>query len=297
MSTAILYNPAAGRGRAGATIDVVVDEATRHFGPVTLLATEAPGDGVRLGTEAVRRGFERVLAVGGDGTVHEVANGILAAGGSAPPALSVVPQGTGNDFAKLVGTYATSPREAVRRIARGRLARFEVGEAWGECFVNSLGIGLDHEVPYHLKGVRHFRGTPAYAIALFKALGGYRDIALEVEIDDQRFDGRWLTVAVGVGAIEGGGFHIMPGAVPDDGLLNVCAIRPLPIAKLVALIPLVMAGKHTGLRAVHHTTARRIRFRGAAPLRIHSDGELRSPGAAEVEITVRPAALSVIKAN
>lgn len=297
MTTAIIANPAAGRGRAGETIDAVVDEAARHFGPVTLLSTEGPGDGVRLGAEAVRRGFERVLAVGGDGTVHEVANGILNAGGTTSPALGVVPQGTGNDFAKLVGTHRASPREAVRRIAKGKPARFEVGEAWGECFVNSLGIGLDHEVPYHLKGVSHFRGTPAYAIALFKALGGYRDIPLEVEIDDQRFEGRWLTVAVGVGAVEGGGFHIMPGAVPDDGLLNVCAIRPLPLAKLVALIPLVMTGKHTGLREVHHTKARRIRFRGTAPLKLHSDGELRSPGAAEVEITIRPAALSVIKAN
>lgn len=297
MTTAVIFNPAAGRGRARATVDAVVDEAARHFGPVTVLATERPGDGVRLGTEAARRGFERVLAVGGDGTVHEVANGILAAATATPPALSVVPQGTGNDFAKLVGTYGTSPREAVRRIAQGRPARFEVGEAWGECFVNSLGIGLDHEVPYHLKSVTHFRGTPAYAIALCKALGGYRDIGLEVEIDDQRFDGRWLTVAVGVGAIEGGGFHIMPGAVPDDGLLNVCAIRPVPIARLVVLIPLVMAAKHTGLREVHHTKARRIRFRGTAPLKIHSDGELRSPGATEVEITIRPAALSVLKAN
>ena len=295
MPTAILFNPAAGRGHAH--VGAVVDEARAQFGEVTLLATERPGDGVRLGREAAERGFERVIAVGGDGTVHEAANGILAAGVATAPALTVVPQGTGNDFAKLVGTHGRSPREAVRRIARGTVARFEVGEAWGEYFVNSLGIGLDHEVPYHLKSVRHFRGTPAYAIALLKALRGYRDIGLTVQIDETTYAGRWLTVAVGIGAIEGGGFHIMPGARPDDGLLDVCAIRPVPLPKLVALIPLVMLAKHTGLREVTHTRATRVIFRGDSALKIHSDGELRSPGATELVVTIRPAALTVIKAS
>ena len=294
MSTAILFNPAAGRGRA--TVDAVVDEARHQFGDVTLLATERPGDGVRLGTLAAQQGFERVIAVGGDGTVHEAANGILAAKVARPPALTVVAQGTGNDFAKLVGTHRRSPREAVRRIAAGTVAQFEVGEAWGEFFVNSLGIGLDHEVPFHLKSVTHFRGTPAYAIALFKALGGYRDIGLTVQIGETTYEGRWLTVAVGIGAIEGGGFHIMPGASPEDGLLDVCAIRPVPLAKLVALIPLVMLARHTGLREVTHTRATRVIFRGDAPLKIHSDGELRSPGATELTVTIHPAALTVIKA-
>ena len=295
MATAILFNPAAGRGRAH--VGAVVDEAREQFGDVTLLATEGPGDGVRLGRLAAEQGFDRLIAVGGDGTVHEAANGILAAAVANPPALAVVPQGTGNDFAKLVGTHRRSPRESVRRIARGRVTKFEVGEAWGECFVNSLGIGLDHEVPFHLKSVKHFRGTPAYALALFKALGGYRDIALTVQIDDRTYEGRWLTVAVGVGPIEGGGFHIMPGADPEDGLLDVCAIRPVPLAKLVALIPLVMAAKHTGLREVTHTRATRVIFRGEAPLKIHSDGELRSTGATELTVTIRPAALTVIKAH
>src|ERR1041385_5959874 len=141
MSTAILFNPAAGRGRARG--DAVVDEARHQFGDVTLLATERPGDGVRLGTLAAQQGFERVIAVGGDGTVHEAANGILAAKVARPPALTVVAQGTGNDFAKLVGTHRRSPREAVRRIAAGTVAQFEAGEAWGGVFVNFPGIRLD----------------------------------------------------------------------------------------------------------------------------------------------------------
>ena len=79
MTTAILYNPVAGRGRARATVDAVVDEACRHWRDVELLATEAPGDGVRLGKLAAEQGVSRVIVVGGDGTVHEAANGILRA--------------------------------------------------------------------------------------------------------------------------------------------------------------------------------------------------------------------------
>jgi diacylglycerol kinase (ATP) len=295
VTTAILFNPAAGRGHA--SVGAVVDEARRQFGDVTLLATEGPGDGVRLGRQAAEQGFARLIAVGGDGTVHEAANGILAAGVTTPPALTVVPQGTGNDFAKLVGTHGKSPRSAIRAIAAGRPSRFEVGEAWGEYFVNSLGVGLDHEVPFHLKSVKHFSGTPAYALALLRALRGYRDIGLMVRIGEQEYDGRWLTVAVGIGAIEGGGFHIMPGASPEDGLLDVCAIRPVPLLKLLALIPLVMLGKHTGLREVTHTRTTRVTFRGDAPLQIHSDGELRSNGSTELTVTILPGALAVIKAG
>ncbi|MBW8773328.1 MAG: diacylglycerol kinase family lipid kinase, partial [Gemmatimonadetes bacterium] len=170
MSTAILYNPVAGRGKARATVAAVVDEATRHFQEVELLATERAGDGVRLGKLAAERGFAQVIVVGGDGTVHEAANGLLAAGVPRLPALTVVPEGTGNDFAKLVGTDGLGAREAVRRLAQGERAHFDVGEAWGEFFVNTLGIGLDAEVATHLREVKHLRGTLAYGSALLRAL-------------------------------------------------------------------------------------------------------------------------------
>jgi diacylglycerol kinase (ATP) len=297
MSTAILYNPAAGRGRAKATLALVMEESRRHFQDVELLATEGPGDGVRLGTLAAERGMERVIVVGGDGTVHEAANGILTTRRTRLPALTVVPEGTGNDFAKLVGTDGLGAREAVRRIARGTPGQFDVGEAWGEYFVNTLGVGLDYEVARHLRSVKHLRGTLAYGKALLMALRGFRDLELELEVGDEKFTGRWLTVAVGIGAVEGGGFHLMPGAKPDDGLLDVCAIRPTPLPRLLALVPTVMLGKHTRFREVWLGRTTKVTFRAPAPIGIHADGELRAPGATELAITLHAGLLPVIKAG
>ena len=296
MSTALLYNPAAGRGRARSAIARVLKEMKRAFGNVELFSTEGPGDGVRWGKQIAEQGFARLIVVGGDGSVHEAANGLLSSSTVDRPLLSVVPVGTGNDFAKLVGTYGLGPQEVAMRLMGGTPGRFDVGEAWGECFVNSLGLGLDYEVPFHLQSVKRLRGTPAYALALFKALKGYRDIPLEVTIGADTHTGRWLTVAVGIGAIEGGGFHLMPGARPDDGLFDVCTIRPTSLSRIVGLIPLVMAARHTGLREVHLTRATSITFRGETPLKLHSDGELRSPGATELTVSIRKGVLPVLKA-
>jgi YegS/Rv2252/BmrU family lipid kinase len=295
MTTAILYNPVAGRGKAKATVAAVVDEATRHFPGVELFATERAGDGVRLGRLCAERGFSVVIVVGGDGTVHEAANGLLASGAPHPPALTAIPEGTGNDFAKLVGTYGFGPREAVRRLAKGDRLQFDVAEAWGEFFVNTLGIGLDAEVARHLKQVKHLRGTLAYGSALLRALGTHQDVELEIRVGADKFTGEWLMVAVGIGAVEGGGFRLMPAARPDDGLLDICAIRPVSTARLLALVPMVMLGKHGRFSEVWMGRADRIQMKGTAPLAIHSDGELRSPGATELTVTIHPGRLPVIK--
>ncbi|MEO6067703.1 MAG: diacylglycerol kinase family protein [Gemmatimonadota bacterium] len=295
MTTAILYNPVAGRGRARATVAEVVKEARRHFRDVELLTTESPGDGVRLGKLAAERGMERVIVVGGDGTVHEAANGILSVRRPTLPALGVVPEGTGNDFAKLIGTAGCGASEAVRRLAHGQLARYDIGEAWGEYFVNTLGVGLDAEVARHLRTVKHLRGTLAYGMALLRALRTYRDLELEITVGTERFSGKWLMVAAGIGAVEGGGFHLMPSARPDDGQLDVCAIRPVALLRLLALVPMVMLGKHARFREVWMGRTDRITFRGTQPIFVHVDGELRSPGSTELAITIHPGLLSVIK--
>lgn len=297
MSTAIIYNPVAGRGKARATVDAVVDEARKQFGDIEVLPTEAPGDGVRRGREAAEKGMKQIIVVGGDGTVHEATNGLLRSGVADLPAIAVVPEGTGNDFAKLIGTDGLGPREAVRRLATGTPGMFDVGEAWDEYFVNTLGVGLDAEVTMHLKKVKRLRGTLAYGKALLGALGTYSDIELEVDVGEDRFSGKWLLVAVGIGAVEGGGFNLMPSALPDDGLLDICAIRPTPLVRLLTLIPSVMMGTHTNDSRCWMGRGTEVRLKGSAPLTIHSDGELRSTGSHEVVIALHKGVLPVIKAG
>ncbi|HEU5358076.1 MAG TPA: diacylglycerol kinase family protein [Gemmatimonadales bacterium] len=294
MPTALLYNPAAGRGLAPKLRDRALRAAGAHWPRIELLETREPGDGVRLAREAATAGIDLLLVLGGDGTVHEAANGVRAAGAAAPR-IGVLPCGTGNDFAKLVGTARCRPEEAVRRLAAGAPATFDTGEAWGERFVNSAGVGLDAEVAHELRTVKRLRGTAAYAVALLRTLRSFRALELEVSVAGERWTGRWTAVVLGNGQVEGGSFRLTPDARPDDGQLDLCAVSALGTARLLTLIPTLFWGGHGRFREVRLTRVTGVVIRSpGAPLRLHLDGEIRAPGPREVEFRVVPASLPVL---
>ncbi|MGH7533837.1 MAG: diacylglycerol/lipid kinase family protein [Gemmatimonadales bacterium] len=295
MPTALLYNPAAGRGLAPRLRDRALRAARAHWPRIELLETERAGDGVRLAQDAAQSGFEQLLVLGGDGTVHEAANGVLGSRAPELPPIGVIPCGTGNDFAKLVGTAHCRPEEAIRRLANGTLARFDVGEAWGEFFVNSAGIGLDADVAHELRTVKRLRGTAAYALALLRTLRAFRPRRLDVTIGAETWSDRWTAVVLGNGPVEGGSFRLTPSARPDDGELDLCAVTELPMARLLALIPTLFWGGHGGYREVRLRRVTTVTIRSPdEPLHLHLDGELRSTGAREVTIQVRAASLPVL---
>ena len=294
MPTALLYNPAAGRGLAPKLRDRALRAAAGHWPSIELLETRGPGDGVRLAREAAAAGIDLLLVLGGDGTVHEAANG-LAGATTAPPRIGVIPCGTGNDFAKLVGTSRCRPEEAVRRLAAGVPAVFDTGEAWGERFVNSAGVGLDAEVAHELRTVKRLRGTAAYALALLRTLSRFQPVELEVATAGERWSGRWTAVVLGNGKVEGGSFRLTPDALPDDGQLDLCAVSELGMARLLALIPTLFWGGHGRFREVRLRRVASVTVRSPdQPLRLHLDGEIRAPGAREVEFRVVPGSLPVL---
>ena len=294
MPTALLYNPAAGRGLAPRLRDRALAAAARHWPGLELLETKGPGDGVRLAAEAARAGVERLLALGGDGTIHEAANGILAAGVAAPPPLGVLPSGTGNDFAKIVGTWRLTPEEAIRRLATAEVKRYDVGSAWGEVFINSLGIGFDADVAHELRTVRRLRGTAAYALALFRTLRQLRGRTLDVTVGDETWSGSWAALVFGNGPIEGGSFRLTPDARPDDGLLDLCAVTELSVPRLLAVIPTLFWGGHRDFKEVRLRRVTSVTIRSPhEPLMAHLDGEIRT-GAPEMTVSVRAAVLPVL---
>lgn len=295
MATALLYNPAAGRGLAPKLRDRAIRAVTEAWGRVDVLETAGPGDGARLAREAALRGVDRLLVLGGDGTIHEAANGLLDSGLPVIPPLGILPSGTGNDFAKMVGTAHCRPEEAVRRLAAGGVRRFDVGVAWGECFINSMGIGFDADVADQLRTVKRLRGTPAYALALLRTLRQLRGRALDVTVDDQVWSERWTALVFGNGPVEGGSFRLTPDARPDDGALDLCAVTELSLLRLLSLIPTLFWGGHRRFAEVRlrRVTSITVRSREGA-LTAHLDGEMRSPGTNEVTVTMRPGALPVL---
>jgi len=275
----------------------VVRAARAEWGEVDLALTAGPGDATRLAREAAA-GTPRVIAVGGDGTVHEVANGLLTRGAGAVPSLGVVPVGTGNDFAKMTGTARLAPGAAVRALATGSTRRFDVGQVWGEYFVNSIGVGLDADVARRVNQYKHWPGAAGYVVAALQAIIHRQALRLQVEVDTERWSAPTTVLEIGIGPCAGGVFYLVPDARPDDGLLDVCAVGPFGLRFLLTRAPLVLRGRHTKLSEVRMARGARVRVTSAdGPLTAHLDGELRSPGADTLEATLHPAALPVLVAS
>jgi YegS/Rv2252/BmrU family lipid kinase len=271
--------------------------ARAAWGEVDLALTTGPGHASALAREAVGQ-VERVIAVGGDGTVHEVANGLLTSGSRTLPTLAVVPVGTGNDFAKMTYTARLAPKAAIPALAAGVVKRFDVGQAWGEYFVNSLGVGLDADVARRVNLYKHWPGAVGYVVAALQAIVHRRTIPLRVDAGGDQWSGPTTVLEIGVGPCAGGVFYLTPDARPDDGLLDVCAIGHCSVRFLVLRAHRVLRGTHTALAEVRMARANRVRITSEeGPLTAHLDGELRSPGHHVLEVSLLPGALPVLVAN
>jgi YegS/Rv2252/BmrU family lipid kinase len=177
----VILNPAAGGGAARRAREPLVRAFRRGGWAVELVVTERPGQATELAAQAVHDGAQRVIAVGGDGAVHEVANGLLAARASA--AFGVVPIGTGNDFAKLTGVYRHSVDRAVSRLVTATTQRFDAGNVLGEFFVNTLGVGFGPAVVRARNAMPGLRGFLSYLVPVLRTFATFRPPLLAVRTD------------------------------------------------------------------------------------------------------------------
>jgi len=292
----VILNPAAGRGAGRRAKDPVV-RAFRHEGwTVELLETKAPGHATALTVEATRRGARCIVAVGGDGVTHEVANGLLAEGSDA--SLAVVPVGSGNDFAKLLGVHRHDIPRAVARIATAVARRFDAGRALGEYFINTLGFGFGPAVVRTRNAMPRLKGFLSYLIPVFKTFATFRPPLFEVRADGQVVQGNMMMVEVCNGTTAGGDYRFAPDADPADGRLDVCLIRKIGVLRFIAALPRVMRGTHVGMKEVVMMRTRKLVMRAPdEPLLMHLDGELRESGVHECTVTVKPRCLTVLVAR
>jgi diacylglycerol kinase (ATP) len=296
MSTLVILNPAAGHGRSARFREEVVRAAEAHWGEVRLELTAGPGHAAALACDGAA-GADRVIAVGGDGTVHEVANGLLRSARAALPPLGVVPAGTGNDFAKMTGSAELTPERAVAALSTAAVHRYDVGEAWGECFVNSLGVGLDADVARRVNQYKHWPGALGYVVAAVLAIVHRRALSLRIEVDGMSWQAPTTLLEVGIGPCAGGVFYLVPDARPEDGLLDLCALGRVGWPFLLTKAHRVLRGRHTALPEVRMARGRRVRITSEeGPLLAHLDGELRAPGQEVLEVSIRPGALPVLVA-
>ena len=290
----VILNPTSGSGAGGKLVDRLRARLDARGQEFDLCLTEGPGHATELARESVHRPL--LLAVGGDGTLHEIVNGILAT--ESGPAVAVLPVGTGNDFHRMVGTDR-SIDAALDLIDHGREARFEVGhvrwEGGERHFVNVLGVGVDAEVLRQRNAFRRLPGLAQYTAALVAAVLKYRPIRLDVQLDSGvTFADRVMLAAVSVGPSAGGGFMLSPDARPDDGQLDLLFVEALNLLQVARYLPRVVRGTHRDLPVVRMHRLERVRLTAEDPFFFELDGELLSDPVRSLEIEVVPGRLRVL---
>jgi len=272
-----------------------------EFGGADWTGTVYPTHAIELARQAAEDGYELVISVGGDGTTHEVINGIMQVPEDRRPRLGIVPVGTGNDFASNVGMQ-TEPAKAMRQVFTGEpkfidIALIETGSR-REFWDNTLGIGFDAKATIHSRNVPVLSGFLVYLWAVVQTIMLNHEPALiSFESDQETWQEENLLIVLCNGPREGGGFHVAPEAKVDDGWLDYAAIRNVSRPMMFRLIPEVMKGTHGRFPQVRVNKFRELKITSDRPLVIHTDGEIFAgfgTDVRELAVKILPAALEVI---
>jgi len=297
----VILNPWANRGRAIELKDEL-EEQFSSYGEVDISLTNSEGHATRLAEEAVDEGYDVVIAAGGDGTVHEVINGLVHGDRGQLP-LGVVPLGSGNDFAYGNGLLMDLEK-AVHAVCTGKpspvdLARIEDDRGQYTLVNNGIGIGFDATVTIQSRSITRIHGFPMYLLAVLQTIAlYYQTPQLKIIFDEQLVQQASLLLAIGIGPRVGGGFYLTPDGKNNDGMLDSCTVNPVGRLTMLWMLPKVMKGTHTSSK---HVTMRRngyIDIVSSLPLPIHVDGEIYSypaDGVQRVTVTCLPDSLEVLK--
>jgi diacylglycerol kinase family enzyme len=278
--TCVIYNPAADGGRSG----WAVRRLRRRFPAAVFRPTAGPGHAVELAKQAADE-FARVAAAGGDGTAHEVANGLLLA--DRPAVFAAWPAGSMNDYAHACGLDRGPLAGPLRVVAADVLRVTTGGRSWFA--INGVGVGFNGMVTVESWHLRRLNGHALYAAAFL--LAGLRRFAtppVTVTFDGaDRPTEPLLAATVNVGSREGG-FPLFPHARLDDGVAETLLIGAVRRLELPRHLPGLLAGRlPDGHPHVHRGTCRSARFRSEAGLCVHADGEvIRRPGGGPTDIAV-----------
>ncbi len=274
-----IVNPASGSGRGlvrwQRLAAALAAEGVRFEAEVT----RQPGDGEALAAAAVARGFRRLLAVGGDGTLHETVNGAMAAGLDDRIAFAVAPFGTGNDWARGLGV-PREPRALAHCVARGRLLPCDLGLIEFEAaagtapryFINVAGSGIDAHVLAALPSGPARRA--AYLLGLVRALVSYRAARFDVSTGGATERGARLLVLAANGRFCGNGMRIAPDAAWDDGQLDVVTVEPLPLFAALLRLRRLFDGRLAEEPWVRSRRAREVAIAAEPPAGVEADGQL-----------------------
>jgi diacylglycerol kinase (ATP) len=300
--TKIILNPMADMRNAWRVANDLRPIIAQH-GNADWSGTVYPTHAVELAREAGEQGYELIVAIGGDGTMHEVINGIMQLPEGKRPVLGVVPVGSGNDFAHAIGVSMQSDR-AVAHALSGTPAPVDVGvliddQGHREYFDNTVGIGIDAVITIRSHRLPVVRGFLMYLTAAVQTiLLNYDPALMQIESDGRTWEQRNLLLTMCNGPRQGGGFQIAPGARPDDGILNYTMIRSVGRPMMFRLLFEATRGNLSHFAAVTMGSCQKLSLTADRPLYIHADGEIFSGFGRDlrkVSFEIMPGALQVVQ--
>jgi YegS/Rv2252/BmrU family lipid kinase len=278
QKTLLITNPNADLGRAwrwASDLRPVADE----FGGADWAGTVYPTHATDLARQAAEEGYELVVAVGGDGTVHEVVNGLMQAPVGSRPRLGVVPMGSANDFAHSLG-MDPRPSYALRQALAGQPCRVDVGKLQDEIgrteyWNNTVGIGFDATVTIRSRAFPYLRGFLVYLLAVFQTiLLNHEAMPLKIATDQENWEASMLMLTLCNGGQEGGGFQIAPQARVDDGSFHYTSVYKVTRPMMLRLLPEFMRGTQGKFTQVRMGQFQWMELQSDRSLIIHTDGEI-----------------------
>jgi len=297
----LIVNPVAANGAVGKNWPRVRDFLQDAGAEFDAVLTKKPKHATRLARQALDEGYRTIVAVGGDGTVNEVLNGLVEEGAVDPEvALGIIPWGTGADFSRTLGIprdYMGAGRQLLhfetRLVDLGRITCLREGREVVHYFINAAGLGFDGEVAELANRFpKVLGGTITYLLCLFIGLVTYRNKNVELSFDGQRARGWLNSVIVCNGRYLGGGMFMAPQASFDDGLFDVVVLGNLNKLEVVTNIPRVYKGTHLTHPKVSLCHAREVHVEARERMFLQADGELI--GEAPAIFQIMPQALRVL---
>lgn len=265
-----VVNPIAGAGRSGKSFAVVrslLEQRGANFG---FAFSEFPGHAVALTKEALAAGEKRIVAVGGDGTVNEVASALF----ESEAVMGILPFGTGNDLCRTLG-IPTEPEEALNVVLSDTVRPLDAGMANDRFFLNAAGIGFDVDVLVRTeKFKKRLNGMLPYLLGVVQALFNLKVMHLRLRMgkDVQELDA--IVLVVSNGRFFGGGMLPAPAADPFDGKFDICIAKNMPVARYLPVLTRFVKGRHLGLNEILYYQADEITVEAPKGQLIELDGEV-----------------------
>ena len=292
MKMLILVNPLAGRGRGETVARNTRTILHKHGIDVVCCCSQRVGHLSQMAAKEVNGTWDGIVAIGGDGTLFEVVNGMMQGNPELPVPLGVIPVGSGNSFCRDLNINCFD--DAIGKIIKGRTRRIDLG--WCECesysfsFINILGFGFVTDVARKAMAYKRW-GDLSYIIGIFIVTMRLSSYPLEIELDGRTFERDNIFVEVCNSTKTGGSMNMAPLAKIDDGLLDVVMLNKTSRTRLISALPKLFKGTHIQMPEVETYTARQMVFKPAEPKVLSPDGEIF--GCSPIRVSVLPGKLKV----